>query len=274
MQSHVSIGDFSRMTHLSVKTLRHYHDVGLVEPDQVDSATGYRYYSLAQIPTAQVVRRLRELDMPIPDIKAVLVSVPDVRNQLIANHLNRLEDELASTRQAVNALRDILLRPSDASAVIAHRTVAAVAAIAIQEVVERDDLLVWWQGALGELHATVDAQHLAQAGASGGLYASDIFQHDCGHATVFIPVEGTVRRIGRVMPMTVPPAELAVMRHFGPLDDVDLIYGALGSYAARHEISVDGPLREYYVCDAWNTPDPSRWQTDVGWPVFRADSGH
>ena len=59
MGSNLSIGDFSRITHLSVKTLRHYHDVGLVAPAHIDPATGYRYYSHAQIPTAQVVRRLR-----------------------------------------------------------------------------------------------------------------------------------------------------------------------------------------------------------------------
>jgi len=273
MPSHLSIGDFSRITHLSVKTLRHYHDVGLVEPDHVDASSGYRYYSQAQIPTAQVVRRLRDLDMPIPDIKAVLVAAPGVRNQLITTHLSRLEDELANTRQAVNALRDILLRSDDASAAIEHRTVAATPAIAIQEDVDRDDLLVWWQGALGELHATVDAQHLSQSGVTGGLFAGDIFQHDRGHATVFIPVEGKVRQIGRVTPIIVPPAELAVMRHNGSLDDADLTYGALGSYATRHEISIDGPLREYYVCDPHNTPDASRWQTDIGWPIFRADTG-
>jgi DNA-binding transcriptional MerR regulator len=39
------------MTQLSVKTLRHYHDVGLVEPHHVDSMTGYRYYSRDQVPT-------------------------------------------------------------------------------------------------------------------------------------------------------------------------------------------------------------------------------
>jgi DNA-binding transcriptional MerR regulator/effector-binding domain-containing protein len=270
MSSHLSIGDFSRATHLSVKTLHHYHDVGLVEPDHVDPSSGYRYYSHTQIPTAQVVRRLRELDMPIPDIKAVLVAVPEIRNQLIATHLDRLETELANTRVAVNALRLILSRPDD-SAAIEHRTMPAASAIAIHEVVNREDLLVWWQGALGELHATVDAARLRQAGVTGGLYAGDIFQHDCGHATVFIPIEGEVRRIGRVRPITVPPAELAVMRHYGALDDIDVTYGALGSYAARHKISVDGPLREYYVCDAWDTADASRWETDVGWPVFRAD---
>ena len=59
------------MTQLSVKTLRHYHEVGLLEPDRVDPATGYRHYAPEQVPTAQVVRRLRELGMPIADVRAV-----------------------------------------------------------------------------------------------------------------------------------------------------------------------------------------------------------
>ena len=269
--SNLSIGDFSRITHLSVKTLRHYHDVGLVKPERIDPATGYRYYSHDQIPTAQVVRRLRGLTMPIADIRSVLVAEPDERNELISAHLSRLEGEIASTREAVNALRDILVRPGSAAA-IDHRTVPATHAIGIQEVVDREDLLVWWQGALGELHATVKAQHLPQVGVSGGLYASDIFEHDRGQATVFIPIDGPVRTVGRLTPFTVPPAELAVIRQHGSLADVDLTYGKLGSYATRHEISIDGPLREYYIRDSWDTPDVSRWLTDIGWPIFRSDS--
>src|ERR1700735_1984294 len=53
------------MTHLSVKTLRHYHEVGLLEPATVNPSTGYRYYSGDQIPTAQVIRRLGALEMPV-----------------------------------------------------------------------------------------------------------------------------------------------------------------------------------------------------------------
>jgi DNA-binding transcriptional MerR regulator len=60
----VSIGDFSRMTHLSVKALRFYHDQGLLEPARIDPATGYRFYEPAQVPLAQVIRRFRDLDMP------------------------------------------------------------------------------------------------------------------------------------------------------------------------------------------------------------------
>jgi DNA-binding transcriptional MerR regulator len=95
MASSLPIGDFSRATHLSIKTLRHYHHVGLLEPADVDEFTGHRRYATHQIATAQVIRRFRELDMPIEDIKSVLTA-PDVaaRNELIAAHLSRLEEGL------------------------------------------------------------------------------------------------------------------------------------------------------------------------------------
>jgi hypothetical protein len=57
----VPIGDFSRMTHLSVKALRFYHDQGLLEPARIDPQTGYRYYDPGQVPLAQVIRRFRDL---------------------------------------------------------------------------------------------------------------------------------------------------------------------------------------------------------------------
>jgi DNA-binding transcriptional MerR regulator/effector-binding domain-containing protein len=266
----MSIGDFSRVTHLSVKTLRHYHDVALLVPAEIDAATGYRYYSTEQVPAAQVVRRLRDLDMPIPEVREVMAA-PEAgdRNKLIAAHLDRLEAALARTRRSVGELRDLLDRPAGPTPV-EHRTVPPTPAIAVRGVVDRSDLLDWWQGALGELHATVRAQRLTATGPSGGLYASDIFQHDRGEATVFIPVDGAVRAVGRVESLVVPGAELAVLRHQGPLDDLDLAYGQLGSYATRHEISVAGPLRESYLRDAWTDDDPADWEIELGWPIFRA----
>ncbi|MGC1739730.1 MerR family transcriptional regulator, partial [Mycobacterium sp.] len=69
MSTNVSVGQFATMTHLSVKTLHHYHDVGLLEPVHVDPQTGYRYYSLDQLPTAQLIRLLRDLRMPVADVR-------------------------------------------------------------------------------------------------------------------------------------------------------------------------------------------------------------
>ena len=267
------MGDFSRATHLSVKTLRHYHQVGLLEPVTVNPDTGYRYYSAGQIPTAQVIRRLRDLEIPVADVKAVLAA-PDApaRNALIAAHLNRLEAELAQTRDAVESLRN-LLQPPEGPMAIEHRSVPAAAAAAVRAVVDRADVLAWWQGALGELQATVRAQGLHATGPSGGVYASELFQHDRGEAIMFIPVEGRVRAVGRVTPIVIPATELAIICHYGSLTDADLSYAALGAYATAHEISVDGPLREYYLRGASDTPEEAEWRTEIGWPIFRADGG-
>ena len=115
MSGRVTIGDFSRASHLSVKTLRHYHEVGLLEPSEVDPGNGYRYYSERQIPQAQVIRRLRGLQMPVAEVRAVLAAAdPEQRNQLIVAHLDRLEAELDRTRAAVGELRDLLERPDGA----------------------------------------------------------------------------------------------------------------------------------------------------------------
>jgi DNA-binding transcriptional MerR regulator len=267
----LTVGDFSRSTHLSVKTLRHYHEVGLLEPVAVNPDTGYRYYSARQIPAAQVIRRLRDLGMPVGEVKAVLTA-PDAsaRNALIAAHLDRLEAELAQTRAAVDSLRN-LLRPPRGGPVIEHRSIPATPAAGIRAVVDRPDVLTWWQGALGELQATVRAQHLPATGPLGGVYASELFLHDRGEATVFVPVEGSVRAIGRVTPVLIPAAELAIISHHGSLGDADLSYARLGSYATTHAISVDGPLREYYLRGAVDTPDEAEWRTEIGWPIFRAD---
>ena len=64
---HAGIGEFARLTHLSVRTLRRYHDADLLVPATVDELTGYRYYAADQISTAQVIHRLRELDVPLAD---------------------------------------------------------------------------------------------------------------------------------------------------------------------------------------------------------------
>jgi hypothetical protein len=148
--------------------------------------------------------------MPVADVKSVVAaSDSDSRNRLIVEHLDRLELELAQTRSAVEELRNLLERPEPAEP-IEHRTVPPTSAVGIQQTVDRDDIFTSWQGALGELQATVQAQRLQATGTSGGLYASELFQHGRGAATVFIPAEGSVKAVGRVVPLIIPGMELAI----------------------------------------------------------------
>ncbi|WP_327288778.1 MerR family transcriptional regulator [Streptomyces sp. NBC_01198] len=270
MSSYLAIGDFSRATHLTVKTLRHYHEIGLLEPAGVDPRNGYRRYSTDQIPTAQVVRRFRDLGMPLEEIRTVLTA-PDVqtRTRHITAHLSRLEADLGRTQRAVRALRDLLTPPpAGATAGIALRSVAAVQAAAVTETVDAEDSTAWFQGALGELFATVAGQGLAETGHPGGVFADELFTQHRGEVTVFVPCDAPVRPVGRVRPLLVPATELAVIEHCGPPSEVDRAYGTLAAYVARHALAVEGPIRESYLVGRRDTPDDTHWRTEIGWPVF------
>src|SRR3954471_24395878 len=107
----IGIGDFYLMTHLSIKALRHYHDIGVLVPAYVDPFSGYRFYEADQAPAAQVIRRLRDLGMPLQQIASVLMA-SDLRrrNELIAEHLARMEEQLAHHQAVVSSLRSLLDR--------------------------------------------------------------------------------------------------------------------------------------------------------------------
>ena len=250
--------------------LRHYHEIGLLEPVDVDAATGYRRYATEQIVAAQIIRRFRDLDMPLEEIQTVL-QAPDVetRNRVIADHLARLESSLARTQDAVASLRELLDHPR-ANVPIDHRRLASTPAAVITEIVDKDNALTWYRGALGELAATLSAQEINPAGPAGGIFETDLFTEDRGRATVFLPCDPLPEAIGRVSAAVIPPAELATIVHAGPHTDIDRTYGVLAAYVTRHELAVDGPIREYYVVGPSETRDESLWRTEVGWPIFQA----
>jgi effector-binding domain-containing protein len=70
--------------------------------------------------------------------------------------------------------------------------------------------------------------------------------------------------------IVIPAAELAVTLHAGSHDDIDRTYGALGAYVQEHEIGIDGPVREFYLVDRFQTDAAAEWRTEIGWPIFQA----
>jgi DNA-binding transcriptional MerR regulator len=278
MATMLTIGDFSRMTHLSVKALRHYHDMGVLEPAAVDPFTGYRSYDTSQVGSAQVIRRLRDLGMPLDSIAAVLAA-PDLeaRNREIASHLTRMEHQLEQTQASVAALRALLTGPAVRPA-IELRTIAAVTALAVREVVDAAELNDWGGQAFDALAAALAAAGLTAAGAYGGLFDGDFFELERSEVTAFVPVTSETGLVGagvvldpagRVRLLEIPAVEAAVAVHEGAFSEIDRTYAALGEVVAERAIGVDGPIREYYLISSADTDDPGKHRTEVCWPVFR-----
>jgi len=277
----VTIGEFARITHLTVIALRHYHDVGLLVPDVVDS-TGYRRYGLAQVEQAQLVRRLRQLEMPVPDIAAVLAA-PDeqTRDAAIAEHLTRMEATLGRTAQVVAALRQ-LLQPVGSPLEVENRTVAATSVFGIRAEVARAAVGDWCGATFQTLYESIASAGIDPAGPGGATYSVEFFERDLGEVLAFIPVafvpDAAIPAVTgtaagqlasdplQIQAVTLPAGRFAVAVHAGGYSGIDRSYGRLGSHVAVHDRPEPFPIREHYLVGPPHQ-DEQDFRTEIWWPI-------
>ncbi len=98
------IGRFGRLAGLTIGALRHYHEVGLLVPARVDDETSYRSYAVAQLGDARLIARLRELDLGLAEIRAVVQATPEARQDLLKAHRARLAAFLSRTQRQIHWL--------------------------------------------------------------------------------------------------------------------------------------------------------------------------
>ena len=68
----IKIGDFSKLSRISIRMLRHYDEIGLLKPESVDDFTSYRYYSPAQLQTANRITMLKDMGFSLNSISEIL----------------------------------------------------------------------------------------------------------------------------------------------------------------------------------------------------------
>ena len=268
MSAQLSIGEFSRLTHLSVKTLRHYHDVGLLVPDTVDRDSRYRRYDVVQAGDAQLIRRLRALDMPIERVREVIVEADArQRDAIIAAHLAAMEAQLERTKDVVSSLRALLEHPH-VDLGVERRTLPDVIALAIDADIAHAHVERWCGAAFDELANVARALGVEPSAPGGGVFSAELFTEDAGPVTAYLPVESKpAPPPGRVHATTIVGGDALVAVHAGPFADLDRTYAALGTAANELGVAADGAIREIYLVGPDQTADPLRFRTEVCWPI-------
>ncbi|MGY1603235.1 MerR family transcriptional regulator [Geodermatophilus sp. SYSU D00815] len=107
----LSVGQLAAATGLTAKALRHYDRTGLFRPDDVDEATGYRWYRADRLPQARLLARLRSVGVPLDAVADCLAAGdraaggdPDVVDRVLAAHRRRLESRLARVQGDLHRL--------------------------------------------------------------------------------------------------------------------------------------------------------------------------
>ncbi len=267
MDGLLTIGDFSRMTFLTVKALRHYHDVGLLEPARTDPSSGYRYYRAEQVPEARLIRRLRDLDLPVDDVRTVL-EAPDeaTRNAVMVEHLDRMSRQLEEVQDTVDSLRR-MLSGDDEEIGVSYRDEPATMVLAIRGRVEGDQAVSWWMGAFTELHRLLKTAGITRTGPDGAEFPTEFFTEGGAELVAFVPVDRVPSLAGRVEAVARSAARYAVALHEGPMVDLDGAYSAVGRSVLERALSADGPVIERYL-PVGDEGDLLAHHTEVCWPVM------
>lgn len=95
------IGEMAKLFHMSMSTLRHYENIGLLKPEMVDQKNGYRYYSVRQFEALNTVRYLRALDMPLSEIEDFL---QNREVDAIEAKLRQQKEEVAARRRELERI--------------------------------------------------------------------------------------------------------------------------------------------------------------------------
>jgi effector-binding domain-containing protein/DNA-binding transcriptional MerR regulator len=219
------------------------------------------------VPVAQLIRRLRDLQMPLAQVRAV-VEAPDVetRDQTLRSHLDQMERELAQTRDVVASLRSMLTLPVGELAV-EYRFVPAFRAYSVTGHVDRGAIDVWCETTFGLL-GEIAGRHGITA-TSGATYGDEFFTEDVGEVVGFLPVAPDQPAIDRVELVDLPASYFAITRHDGPFRDFDRTYGALGSHVAEYCEVAPGPIRELYLVGPGDGVDETEFRTEICWPIQR-----
>ena len=267
------IGEFSRLSQVSVKTLRYYDEVGLLKPRRVDRFTGYRYYSAAQLPRLnrilafkdlgfsleQIVQLLDE-DLPASQLRGMLrlkQAETQQRVQEEQERLARIEARLAQIEQEGKmSSYDIVIKKVEPQRVASIRAVIPT---------------YGHQGMLwGELEGYLARQKAGPAGPCLTVY------HDAGYREQDVDVEvchavtADVTGNGRVTVRQLPGVEkMACAVHRGSLRTLSQAYGALAAWTEANGYRVVDCDREVYL-KGGGDPDDTSYVTEVQLPVEKA----
>jgi len=268
------IGEFSKLSHVTVKTLRYYDKIGLLKPAEVDRFTSYRYYSASQLPRLNRILALKDLGLSLDQIARLLdhdLPPDQIRGMLRLKQVElqeQLEEEQARLARVEQRLIQIEQEEAMSTQEVALKKIPAQAVASVRDVIPTFSDL----GQLfGEIFAYLGQHRISPAGPPIGIYHDHEFREENVDAEVAVPVIGAVPEGERVKKRELPAVEeMACTVHEGSYETVGATYGQLMAWIEVSGYRMTGPVREVYLRGPESGGDPSTYVTEIQLPVEKA----
>ena len=243
-----TIGDFSKITGLTVKTLRFYHEQGLLIPSAVDDKTGYRYYDRSKIETARVITHLKSLDLTIEEIGAILRDAKDDADlrEIMERQKALLESKIKRYRTIIHSVNQFLAAEAEARRLMTQSTF---------QVEEKNVEPMRIAGIRMKGRYADSGTGFSRIGKSLGRYICGNpmllhydaeFRQDDADFEACMPVR-TEKQVDGITIRQIAGGRCVSCLHKGPYDQMGRSYAKILDYIHSKGYGVQMPTREIYI---------------------------
>jgi DNA-binding transcriptional MerR regulator len=243
-----SIGELSRITGLSIKALRLYHEKELLNPTEVDPTSGYRYYDETSVEKARVIAHLRGLEFSLDDIKEVLACYEDGSDIVayleeqrgsIQTKMQHYTNIAATLTQLISREKEIIMKLHQDDFEVEEKTLEPMLIAGIRFKGRYDDC--------GDKFKQL-GKHFGRfiAGPPLNLYYDEGYKEEDADIETCFPVRET-KEVEGISVRELPGGKCVSLIHKGSYDDFGITYQKIGTYIKAKGHRVTGPCREIYL---------------------------
>lgn len=268
------IGDFSKMCQVPVSALRYYADLGLFEPAHIDHFTGFRYYTLDQLPRLHRILALKDLGLSLDEIRRLLhehLSSDELRGMFRLQQTKieqQLADEQARLARVAARLREIEQEGKMPVHDVILKSLVAQHVLSVRQIIPTP---VDVGTLITDCFNTLARHDLQPNAPPQAIYHDEEFKPVDLDVEVVLAVAPSVA-VNLTLPhgQHVTPRDLpaipsaASLVHIGPYTELSRAYTMLGQWIAANGFQIAGPSREVYLSPAAANSDPV---VEIQWPV-------
>ena len=250
----IKIGDFARLSQVSVVTLRYYDEMDLLKPVKVDNFTGYRFYSADQLPRLNRILALKDLGFSLDQIKLMLadgLTLEQLRGMLTIQRNEvekRLYDEQERLQRIEARLRQIEMENKMPNYDVVIKTVPAMLVASWRVTIPTNDLVPQYLGpAFTEAYDYVRKQGARDIGACLALWHSPANVYENEDAEAVVPIDRLLKGNDKVKVYELPSIRVASVVHQGNFEDFTQGHAALLEWIDANGYQIVGAYREVYI---------------------------
>ena len=270
----IRIGDFSKLSRISIRMLRHYDELGLLKPESVDSLTGYRYYSPAQLQTANRITALKNMGFSLATTAEIMKRHhdPDALKSFLAVKLEEVKEQEAEARNRHMLIETAMkrLRKDEHSMKydVTRKTLPQMYVASLRKIIPtyQDEGILWEQ---------MGREIGCELQMANPCYSLAIF-YDEGYKDSDVDVEIQVAVLGQyqntenVIFKTTAPIEYASAILKGSYAQISEVNESVAAWVSDNGYDFNGPMFNIYHVSPGHDLNPDNWVTEVCYPIKKS----